>query len=162
MPSFSQHTTQAQKNIDFLKSFYSTYLYNDWAVTVSFYASIHIIEGAIFEVKDLKYGDGNKTIKIEHSSQFESVLIKNKTIVVAQNQKPRIKSDHNSRKILVLENFQDIETHYSMLYNEARNSRYYAYKFSKVDVQTLIPFTLKKIVKWSNKEFLTKFNVSFL
>lgn len=45
MPSVIQHKNQFQHNLDFVATFYVRgTLYLDWAITVYFYASIHLVE----------------------------------------------------------------------------------------------------------------------
>ncbi|MFA5166986.1 MAG: hypothetical protein WC530_00490 [Candidatus Omnitrophota bacterium] len=43
----SKHIHQVKHNLAFLKTFYSSYQYNDWAITVAFYASVHVIDLAL-------------------------------------------------------------------------------------------------------------------
>ena len=53
MPTEQQHYHQAKRNIQFLESFYKTYNYNDWSVTVAFYAALHVIEYASNFIKHI-------------------------------------------------------------------------------------------------------------
>ncbi|OGW80007.1 MAG: hypothetical protein A3G33_08070 [Omnitrophica bacterium RIFCSPLOWO2_12_FULL_44_17] len=43
----SKHINQVLHNIDFLKFFLSSDKYNDWAITVSFYIAVHVVDLAL-------------------------------------------------------------------------------------------------------------------
>ena len=146
MPLGEEHIKQAQHNLDFIGTFYESYLYNDWAVTVSFYACVHIIENSIYSGGHLLYQ--GLPIKILHSDELRAALQKTKLDL-------KETSPHIIRNLLVEENFGEISDFYLLLYSESRNARYKRYQFDKNDVNLVVKPALSEIVNWSNKKFKT-------
>ncbi len=46
MPSFKEHSEHSRHNLAFLESFFLN-RFNDWAITVMFYTSVHIVESIL-------------------------------------------------------------------------------------------------------------------
>ncbi|MDR1813108.1 MAG: hypothetical protein LBQ87_09810 [Candidatus Fibromonas sp.] len=46
MPSFQDHYEHSRHNLEFLESFFLK-SFNDWAITVMFYTSVHIVEALL-------------------------------------------------------------------------------------------------------------------
>lgn len=157
MPSGSQHIQQASHNIDFLSSFYKSRKYNDWAITVGFYAALHILENAIFIKKQLTYQ--GKLITIEHADDLPDCASQQK-IPPPKNLSSTPITPHKFRNILVQENFPDVADFYMLLYRQSRTSRYKKYQFSDNEVTLLAKAPMGAIVEWSNKNFSTSFSLA--
>lgn len=153
MPFSSQHTSQAKHNTEFLKSFYLSYKFNDWAITVSFYASVHIIENAIAKKKTFSYK--GKHIAIQHSDELAKELAK--LNLLPKNYSPNTFSPHMARKLIVRESFSEIEAEFNLLYRNSRTARYRGYHWKDEEVDKVVKTHFKKIVEWSNKKFKTQF-----
>ncbi len=150
MPSDIQHIDHAQHNIGFLESFYSSYEFNDWSVTVSFYIAVHIIEAVIYIVKNIKIHD--KSYEIRHSEQ----LVRSENI-----ESIRELNYHQARMIIVQENFTDIGKWFKLLYNYSRTARYTYYSFENYKVDILIKPGLMKIIEWYNsKKYPTEIQIA--
>lgn len=149
MPTARQHTIHAEHNIRFLENFYNAYNFNDWAITVSFYIAVHIIEAAIFNKKKIKIG--TNTVDIEHSEQLSqhSAILPKAEI-----------SRHELRNIIVSENFAEIYNCLKPLYNDCQIARYINYSFDKMKVELAVKTCLKEIVNWSNKNYPTSFKIN--
>lgn len=146
MPANQEHISQAKHNIGFLESFYNTYKFNDWAVTVSFYASIHIIEAAIFAQDKIKFK--TKEITIKHSNELAKHLNSSANV-----------NYHKLRILIINENFPEILDWFKMLYNESQTARYVEYGFENEKVDLLVKTCLKRIVDWANKKYSSGFNL---
>jgi hypothetical protein len=60
MPSFDQHTTQAEHNKELLAFIWQHNKqahFSDWCVTIAFYAALHYFEAALFVVKPITHGE---------------------------------------------------------------------------------------------------------
>ena len=149
MPTAGQHTLHAEHNIRFLENFYNSYNFNDWAITVSFYIAVHIIEAAIFNKKKIKIG--THTVDIEHSEQLSqhSDILPKAGI-----------SRHELRNIIARENFAEIYNYLKPLYNDCQIARYIHYSFDKIKVELLAKTCLKEIINWSNKNSATSFKIN--
>jgi hypothetical protein len=53
MAAVTDHFDHAIHNHKFLKTFIKSYNYNDWAITVGFYALLHFVEFTIGSVNNL-------------------------------------------------------------------------------------------------------------
>mgnify|MGYP006910611559 CR=1 FL=1 len=124
-------------------------MYNDWTITVSFYAALHIVEYAIHETENLTFS-GNP-INILHTDELKDALMK-KNIEI-ENIKQQ--SQHILRKILVTENFPSISIEFNTLYNESRIARYLHYQMGDDKVKTSTMY-LEYIYNWANKSFDAK------
>lgn len=149
MPNDSRHITQAQHNIVFLESFYKSYNFNDWSVTVSFYIAVHIIEAIIFITKKLNIGD--KSYSLKHSDQL---------LNLPEAAAGKVTNYHEARNLIVAQNFSAIAGWFKILYNESKTARYRNYSFENWKIDATILFSLKKIVKWYNKKYPIKVRVS--
>jgi len=156
MPPGDQHIQQATHNIKFLTSFYKGHEYNDWSITVGFYAALHILENVIFIKKQLKYR-GNQVI-IEHADELP-VYASQQNIPAPQNLSSTPISPHQFRNIIIQENFPEVADFYMLLYRESRISRYKKYKFTDNEVNLIVKPSLNKIVEWSNKQCSTVYNL---
>ena len=155
MPSDTQHTAQSSHNLSFLESFYSAYKFNDWSITVAFYAAIHIVENAIFFRKKITYL--GKELNISHSDEFFNAIV-SANLTLPKNQTNF--THHIARNIIVNENFVDIAGHFDLLYTNSRTARYRQYSWDKPSVEFLVKPTIKEIINWSNKKFKTTFQLN--
>jgi len=154
MPSDSVHIDQANHNIEFLRYFYPQFKFNDWAVTVSFYAAVHIIEFLIFKVKTITIK--GKSISIEHSNQFFNALNKSGIPLTSNSTST---SDHIARKIIVNENFGPIANIYLSLYNNSRVARYYCQSWPKARLEMILKPHLNNFFDWLNANHGTHFSL---
>lgn len=95
MPSFNQHTTQAEHNeelLAFIGQHNKQAHFSDWYVTVAFYTALHYFEAMIFVIKPTSYG--------EHCSS------------------------HIKRNELVKKAFGQMHVPYAALYKVSRAARY--------------------------------------
>ncbi len=152
MPNDKAHLTHAKHNIDFLENFYKKSEFRDWAITVSFYTSLHIIEYAIFKSGKIKYND--KDYPIIHSYQLKSAI--SKTL----NSSHDTLSEHRVRNIIVSQNFPAIELAFRLLFEKSQIARYRRYQWSELEVNTFAKNGLKKIVKWANESFSAKLSIN--
>ncbi|OGW88152.1 MAG: hypothetical protein A3G33_02695 [Omnitrophica bacterium RIFCSPLOWO2_12_FULL_44_17] len=159
MPSSNQHLQQANHNLHFLASFVTNYSYNDWAITVSFYTAVHVIEAGINKSVELLYC--GKKIQIHHSDELPAAAGK-QGIEQPINFSSANFSPHVARKILVDENFPEIAAEYNLLHREARAARYFNYSFAEYKIKLLIGTTFKKIISWSNNQLETNFDLNLL
>jgi len=67
MPTYKEHCEHSQHNLDFLASFFFKN-FNDWAVTVMFYAGVHMVE-AILE-KDHSIHSANHGERFVHLAKL--------------------------------------------------------------------------------------------
>lgn len=155
MPSSSQHTARATRNIKFLESFYSSHEFNDWTITVSFYISVHIIENAIALKGTVSYQ--GKQFSIEHSTELKNVLLKDSLHLPLPDNSLNVLTPHVARNLIVENNFQEIEYEYGSLYRNSRTARYSNYSWTDPQVDIFVRTNLKKIIEWSNRKFKTKF-----
>jgi len=156
MPSEKLHIAQASHNLSFLESFYSSYNYSDWSITVAFYSSIHIVEGAICFKKKIKYL--GKDLEVSHSDQLPGA-IKKAGLTVPENLLSA--SHHSLRGLIVNENFIEIREQYNLLYSNSRTARYRQYSWQKHEVELIVKPAIKEIIKWSNKECATTSKIDF-
>jgi len=152
MSTSHSHFLHAKHNCDFLKSFYKSYAYNDWAITVSFYSALHIVEGAIFEKKKLKFS--GEVITISHSDELERMIKKGK---IQMNNPPT--SLHLLRQSIVNENFKEIAEALYFLYNQSKTARYEKYQLENYIVNFSINY-LNTIIKWAKRNFKSKFPIT--
>ncbi len=151
MSSSYYHFLHARHNCDFLKSFYKSYIYNDWAITVSFYLALHIVEGAIFKKEKLKFLGKDATIS--HSDELERMIKEGKIQV---NNLPT--STHLLRQSIINENFNEIAEAFYFLYNKSITARYEKYRLEDYIVKFSI-YYLNDIIKWAKKNFKIKFSI---
>jgi hypothetical protein len=52
MPSFKDHSEHSRHNLEFLNSFFLK-RFNDWAITVMFYAGVHMVEALLDKVHSI-------------------------------------------------------------------------------------------------------------
>ncbi len=150
MPSNTLHIKQAQKNLDFLESFIEDHKFNDWSVTVAFYACVHIIETAIFTKKNLTYQ--KNPIQIEHSDDLPNVASR-ANLPPPKNLSWTAKLNHAFRNILISENFPEIWPQYDYLYKKSKEARYYVYRWDNVDVDLIMKYAPASIIVWLNQKF---------
>lgn len=158
MPSFDQHIKQAQHNIEFLISFYKTYKFNDWAITVSFYTAVHIIEAIIARKGEIKFKD--KEYKIQHSDQLSNILKTYKDSLPKNFSEEFITHHHVMRKLIVNENFPQVSGWFNLLYNDSRTARYRKYQWENYKVDLVVKTSLKELIEWANKESGAKLSLT--
>lgn len=149
MPDDLQHINHSQHNITFLEGFYSSYKFNDWAVTVSFYTAVHIIEAVIFIARNVNIN--GKSYQIKHSEQ----CLRIPDIIAAGGL-----NYHEARNIIIGQNFSSIAGWFKTLYNESRTARYRNYSFANWKIDLLIKSCLKEIIKWYNKKYPKTIHIS--
>lgn len=155
MPISDAHLKQASKNLQLLGVLYpGDYLFNDWAMTVSFYTAVHIIENAIFQTADIKFRA--QKIRVLHSDELR---LKLRDVGVDL---PTNFTRHTERKMIVNQNFPEILAAYSGLQIQSEIARYKAYEFKDVEVDMAINFFLKPLVEWSNSKFASQLDINFL
>jgi rRNA maturation protein Rpf1 len=159
MSSFNQHIRQAQHNIEFLESFYESYKFNDWAITVSFYTAIHIVEAAIAKKEKIKIGD--KEFGIQHSDQLSNILKTYKDKLLKNFSEESI-THHFLRNLIVKENFPQISSWFKLLYNHSRIARYREYQWENYKIDLVVKTSLKEIIEWANKEIGVKIKSKFV
>lgn len=153
MPTAQAHIEHAQHNINFLEKFIEGIeerKFNDWAITVAFYACVHIIEAIIFRKKDLTYNGQN--IRIENSDELPTAASK-ANIPPPENLTWTMKLNHKFRNMLTSENFPDIREQYDYLYKQSRTARYRFYKYDDKDVDLILKYAPTHIIDWANKNF---------
>lgn len=146
LPVRSHHINNAKKNISFLKTFYSEYKHNDWAITIGFYTALHIIEGAIYDTK--KFTINKKQIEINGIEHARREFI-SKQIIKPNNNLP----NHKIRMMLVQASFQEIEIQYKSLLDMAWSARYVQFSWSQSETFFAIECYLKDIIEWFNKNY---------
>lgn len=149
MPNDLQHINHAQHNITFLEVFYNSHKFNDWAVTVSFYIVVHIIEAIIFIAGNVKIN--GKSYQIKHSEQCLRI--------------PDIRAIgeltyHEARNIIIGQNFSSIAGWCKILYNESRTARYRNYSFVDWKIDLVIGSCLKEIINWYNTTYPRKLQIN--
>lgn len=152
MPDGSQHVSQAKHNLTFLESFYPSAVQHDWAITVGFYACVHIIEYAVFSTHPLSYKGTQVKGRIRHSDKLPEVAAA-QGIPPPRNISWSSTKGHLLRNILVSENFREIAADYRILYNESRTARYDVYVYDNEFIENFIRPALLAIVTWSDKRF---------
>lgn len=157
MPDDTHHCSQSNHNIDFLKSFFPSCLYNDWAITVAFYTSLHIVENAIFKKGKITFRGQEEEIK--HSNEMRKILKRKE--ILPDGGPPEPYSNHIIRQFIVNENFEEICDHYKLLYSTSITARYRNYCIDKRVTDCIIKVSLVSIIDWSNSNFGTKFPLSF-
>ena len=158
MPSFDQHIRQAQHNIEFLESFYPTYKFNDWAITVSFYTAVHIIEAVIAKRSKIKFK--GKEYLIQHSEQLSNILRTRKESLPKNFSEEFLTHHHIMRNLIVNENFPQVSEWFKLLYNDSRTARYRKYQWENYKVDMVVKVVLKEIIEWANKEIGAKLNLN--
>lgn len=153
----SYHADQAKHNIKFLEYFYGEFKFNDWAITVSFYIAIHIVEVAICKAKSLKLF--NQTIAISHSAEVRQ-LIKNGKLKPLSTLTEATFTAHAIRNQIVRENFMEISAFFDLLYKNSKTSRYRQYQWDNNDTKLIVPPALAKIVQWCNEAYKTDFSIN--
>lgn len=154
MPSGSHHTNQAASNIKFLKTFYSYYVHNDWAITVGFYTAVHIVEGALYETKKITIK--GKEINVEGAEGIKYELIKKGVILPNVNL-----SAHRLRILAVEYAFSDVSASYKNLHDMAWQSRYVRFSWTQPETHLAIEFDLKPIIEWYNGKFKKSLDFDF-
>ena len=114
MPSFSQHSHQAEHNQELLTLLAKQDLckkFSDWYVTISFYSSVYYVEGIINKI-------GKFYVKDETIYEKNSESIKHSY---------GVNSEHQARKLLMKDNikiFAKIYNAHQTLYEMSRTARY--------------------------------------
>ncbi len=105
MPSGSDHIAQAKHNEGFASSLKSDPTYKDWIVTVCFYAALHYIESAFFNIPSVQHTITNIPIDpITGNRRY---------------------SQHAWRSKLVANNFsKKVYIHFQKLYANSMTARY--------------------------------------
>ena len=69
MPSLIEHETQYRHNLEFVQTFYPSTKYLDWAITLYFYAAVHLIEAMYAQIGVHNKGHvvRNQRIASDHS-----------------------------------------------------------------------------------------------
>lgn len=154
MPSSSHHVNQAANNIKFLKTFYSTYIHNDWAITVGFYTAVHIVEGALYETKKITIK--GKEIDVEGAEGIKRELIKNGITLPSINL-----STHKLRILAVGYAFPDISSYYKNLHDMAWQARYIKFSWTQPETYLAVEFDLKPIIEWYNGKLKKSLDFDF-
>lgn len=150
MSNPQKHKTQAEKNLKFLKSFYSDGTFPDWAVTVAFYTAVHIVEYAIFVSDSIKYAD--TPLNIQHSDELIHACERKNIPPLRGND--WASCGHHQRRILVVEySFPEINSLYKMLHSQSRTARYKCFTWGKPNVTFLIEEVFDKIIEWGNDKW---------
>jgi hypothetical protein len=157
VPTDKEHINQTNHNIKFLESFYKTYNFNDWSITVAFYTALHIIEYAIAVKGKVNYL--GKELMVSDPGQLCGA-IKKANLSLPINHSNTSFSPHVARNLIVDENFSDISSCFSLLYTNSRTARYRKYAWSQMQVEFIVKPALESIIKWCNKEFGTSFKLS--
>jgi len=160
MPSFDQHFRQAQHNVEFLESFYETYKFNDWAITVSFYTAVHIIEAVIAKKGKIRFRE--KEYEIQHSDQLSNILKTCRENLPKNFSEEFVTHHHIMRNLIVNENFPQISGWFKLLYNDSRIARYRKYQWENYKVDLIVKTSLKEIIEWANKEIGVKIKSKFM
>jgi len=159
MPSSAEHLDQSDHNLQFLKLFYGKFENNDWAITVGFYAAVHIVEYAVSVSPNLMY-KGKNLGRLLHSDDLKRIAAK-RNIPPPNNIRWQRTTPHFLRNILVRANFKPIESAYLLLYRKSRSARYEYYQFSDSETKRLVETVVVGIVGWCNKEFGTSLPIDF-
>lgn len=157
MPNPNQHLAHAKHNLDFLHSFYSSFQFNDWSVTVAFYSSVHMVEAAIAKRGTISFRD--KQINI-HGSEDLFKKIPPDWLPKNNPDAEKKKSTHAARSLIVDYNFPAISAEYGLLYNNCMMARYRQYQWEKLQVEIIVKPCLKAIVSWANKELADNIKLS--
>jgi len=157
MPTDQDHISQAQRNLDFLETFLEGYNFNDWSITVAFYACVHIAESAIFLQKNLKYrGTG---LQLEHSDELPNVASR-ANLAPPRNLSWTAKLNHIFRNVLIAENFPEIWAQYDYLYKKSKESRYCVYKWNNNDIDLIMKYSPSHIIGWLKQKFQVDLKVT--
>ncbi len=156
MPDSTEHYEHASHNLEFLKNFYPSHKFNDWAITVAFYTAVHIFEHALAKSKKITYR-GYDIVGIEHSDQLPSFASKC-GIGKPSGLKIDSRSQHFIRNLLIegSTEFSAIYGHYNSLYKKSRQSRYNKFSWSDTDVDLVIKHIFIPLLKWFSEHFSTK------
>jgi len=134
MPSFDDHCEHSRHNLEFLDSFFLD-KFNDWAITVMFYAGVHMVE-AILD-KDYSIHSQNHYERFTHLTKLTS-FTKNDYKVLEREA-------HNSRykkyRIYSWEVHRIFKDHFQRLVNWFNNN---AGKSQTLDIQSCI----NKNIEW--------------
>ena len=147
MSDKTHHEEHANRNIEFLSSFYQTYKFNDWSITVAFYSALHVMETAIFLEPKICY-KGNQ-IQLKHSEDLEKA-IRSAKLQIPKNTPMLV--GHQTRQIIIEENFVGVRVDYYLLYNQCRMARYYRYAWTDQETNNRIA-SLRNIISWANKKY---------
>jgi hypothetical protein len=148
MPKKEKHIEQAQHNIDFLQSFYKCYEYNDWSITVGFYAALHIIEAAIDKIGKVAFNE--REYQVNGSDELNEIIHRERDSI--KNPSPARFNVHKVRKMIVEENFEPISLWYANLYTDSQTARYKIYIHKNQNVDLTVKKGLKAIVDWFKDE----------
>ena len=140
MPDSTQHIIHTEKNLEFLKTFYKNFKYNDWAITVSFYTALHVIESAIHTVGKFKMQ--GKELIFDGSEHTRQIFVNNN--IIKHTDKASI---HNLRAIVVQYSFPKIDACYSALSNMAWSARYFQFSWLQKDTFFAVEIYLKEILE---------------
>lgn len=143
----NEHIDKAKKNLNFLSLFFKKPDTNDWAVTVSFYAALHVVEAAIFKNKKVKF-NGNEHQIVDSESLKRLITLGNvSTPPLFTNN-----STHEVRKFIVIENFPAISGDYQMLYKDSFQARYYKYNIPTWQIELTVMQAVSSILVWAKNE----------
>ena len=154
MPDSTHHITHTEKNLKFLKKFYKDFEHNDWAITVSFYTALHVIESAIHRTKQFEIQ--GKKLNFDGTDRARQVFIDNGIIKSTDKL-----SLHNLRGIIIQYSFPKINAHYATLSNMAWSARYFQFAWEQKDAFFATEFYLKEILNWHNGRFHTALDTNF-
>lgn len=105
MPSGPDHIAQAKHNEEFASSLKSDLTYKDWIITVCFYAALHYVEFAFFNIPSVQHTMANIPI--------DPITGK------------RRYSEHAWRRQLIKDNCsQKVYIHFQKLYTNSMTARY--------------------------------------
>lgn len=156
MPESKEHYYHAEHNLEFLKSFCPSHKYNDWAITVAFYTSVHLVEYAIGKRKRITYR-GHALEGIEHSDQLPAYASKC-GIGKPSGLKLDSKSQHYLRNVLIegSDEFSKVSPYYISLYKKSRQSRYYKYSWNDTEINLVMKMIFIPLLNWFAENFHSK------
>jgi hypothetical protein len=125
MPTFDQHFEQANRNRKFLDTFFLKD-HHDWAMTVMFYTSLHLVEALMYkEVNRLRGEDKWGYLEIDCSN-------------------------HDERERQVKEIMNDIHFPFTQLKKFADSGRYKVYVFRPNEITSAYMHQFKPVVDYFN------------
>ncbi len=150
MASDKQHKGHARHNLKFLQSFYPSREFDDWSVTVAFYAAVQIVEYVTFVSEDLRYN--GHAVSLKHSGDLRQ-LAKEKGLVSPGNIAWSNCSHHIIRNLIVQHSFPESHNYYNELYKASIKARYHKFMWLPLEVPLLIDQFLNPIIRWANDEW---------
>ena len=150
MPSDKEHKDHARHNLKFLQSFYPLRSFDDWVITVAFYAVLQIVEYVIFVSDKLKYRDSS--VKLSHSGDLKKVG-REQNLPLPRNVTWENCSHHLARDLIIQYSFQEIYEHYNSLYKASRVARYHRFMWLPFEAPLYIAQYLDPIIRWAEKNW---------